>query len=251
MSTNIKSVLSTFNMASGKAVKFEAGQAIVKFTEDKSAYGRAVRDIAIVALSGRWRNEAGSIMSDNSIEDAFGVPVRHPRARLNALTKSGLEFKADADIKDNAAVWAHVSKMYNAGKAGRDLLTATAETVKGITDVADKRTAWLETAIPKRVTTPRGGKPNDGTGKEVPEVPEVPPVVEEEEGAELIVPDDAPLVNVRALDTSDLLGLLSDVGSEFVNRFESLSTGERIAFVEAFGVLTQSVDYAISQTAKK
>lgn len=249
MSTNIKSVLSTFNMPAGKAVKFEAGTAIVEFTEAKGAYPRTVRDIAIVALSGRWRNAGGSIMSDNSIEDAFGVPVRHPRFRLNALVKSGLEFKTDADIKDNALVWAHVSRMYNAGKAGRDLLTETAEKVKAVSDVADKRTTWLETAVPKRVTQNRTPQVPDG----VP--PVVEPVVDEvtdtEEGAELIVPEDAPLVRVGALDTGELLSLLSDVGSELVGRFEAFQPGERIAFVEAFGVLSQSVDYAISQTAKK
>jgi len=138
--------------------------------------------------------------------------------------------------------------MYNAGKDGRDLLKSQADAIKAITDVEDKRKAWLETAIPKRVTASRKATPPEPKSDPEPVVNEV---TDTEEGAELIVPDDAPLVNVRALDTSDLLGLLSDVGSEFVNRFESLSTGERIAFVEAFGVLTQSVDYAISQTAKK
>lgn len=251
MSTNIKSVLSVFNAASSKAVSHEAGTAIVEFTEGKSAYGRAVRDLAIVGLSGRWRTAAGTIMSDNGIEDAFGVPVRHPRARLNALTTSGLVFKTDEDIKRNAAVWAHVSKMYNAGKDGRDLLKATAEKVKAVTEIEDKRTMWLETAIPKRVTTPRGGKPNDGTGKDVPEETPETDVKGTEDVPEVIVPEDVPLVRVGALDTAELLGLLSDVGSELVNRFASLKPGERIAFVDAFGVLSNSVDYAIKQTAKK
>lgn len=248
MSTNIKSVLSAFNAASSKAVSHEAGTAIVEFTETKSAYGRAVRDIAIVALSGRWRTAAGTIMSDNGIEDAFGVPVRHPRARLSALITSGLEFKTDADIKDNAAVWAHVSKMYNAGKDGRDLLKKTAETVKAISDVADKRTAWLETAIPKRVTQSRAAQPPEPKSDPEPVVNEV---TDDENGAELIVPENAPLVNVKALNSAELLALFSDIGSEMVERFAALQSGERMALVEAVSVLSQSVDYAVKQTAKK
>lgn len=245
MRITISAVLSAFNSENGSEVKNDKGAAMVAFSDSKSAYGRAVRDITVVALSGRWRDDKGEIVSDNAISHAFGIPVRQPRARLTALTASGLTFKSDDDIKDNAPVWAHVSKMYNAGKAGRATLKDTAEVIAAISDVADKRTAWLETAIPPREESNRAAKPNDGTTDDT-------DALSESDASDGNVPTDtAERFPIGEAETSTLLSYLVSIGTELSNRFPDMSVAERGAFMENLSVLSQSVEYAVKHTAKK
>jgi hypothetical protein len=237
MVANIKSVLSVFNSEAGAEVRHDAGAAMVTFADSKSAYGRAVRDITAVALSGRWRDENGEIMSDNAIGHAMGVAMRQPRARLNALVASGLVFESDADIKANVEVWAHVAKMYNAGKAGRARLKEAVEIVKAITDVADKRAAWLDVEIPARDTSKREARPNDGTSNT--------------DTHALSGTDADERFPISEAETSTLLSYLANIGTELTNRFPDMSAGERIAFRENVALLAQTLDYASKQTAKK
>lgn len=246
MAITIKSVLSAFNSETGTEVKHAAGLDMLTFADSKSAYGRAVRDITAVALSGRWRDENGNVLSDNAIGHAMGVAMRQPRARLNALTASGLEFRTDAEVKDNAAVWAHVAKMYNAGKDGRARLKETVEVVATIKDVADKRAAWLSTEIPARVESKREARPNDGATASESDA------LTTSDAAEGNVPTDTTeRFPIAEADTSTLLGYLARIGAELSGRFEDMPTGERIAFVENVKVLAQTVDYASKKTAKK
>lgn len=242
MTVTVKSVLAAFNASETKQVKYDDGAAMAALADNKSAYGRALRDVTVVALSGRWRDAKGIIVSDNQIEDRMGVPVRHPRFRLRALALSGLVFKTNTDITDNADVWAHVARMYNAGKAGRDLITATAETVKDLNDMGDKRTAWLNVAVPKRVVVPRAAQPNDGTSKSTKEVPEVLPVpevrVEDEESGELIVPENVPLVDVKSASTAELLSLFHSIGDALLGR--NLDSAERVTFRENVLLFSQA-----------
>lgn len=248
MRINISTVLSAFNSESGAEVKHDRATAMVAFADVKSAYGRAVRDITVVALSGRWRDDKGEIVSDNMIGHAFGIPVRQPRARLTALTASGLVFQSDADITANAAVWAHVSKMYNAGKDGRDVLKATAETIAAIPDVDDKRAMWLATPIPARQDSTRAAKPNDGT-------------TDAKDDTDALSTSDAEAGNVPTdtterfpiaeAETSTLLSYLVSIGTELSNRFADMTVAERGAFMENLALLTESTNYAVKQTAKK
>lgn len=247
MRITISSVLSAFNSEGGTEVKHDKATAMVAFSDSKSAYGRAVRDITVVALSGRWRDDKGEIVSDNAIGHAFGIPVRQPRARLNALTASGLVFQTDADITANAAVWAHVSKMYNAGKDGRDALKKASETIAAIVEIDDKRAAWLATAIPARQDSTRAAKPNDGTTDK-----ETASAVSESDAEAGNVPTDTTeRFPISEAETSTLLSYIVSIGTELTNRFPDMSTAERNAFKENLALLSQSVDYAVKQTAKK
>lgn len=247
MRITISSVLSAFNSEGGTEVKHDKATAMVAFSDSKSAYGRAVRDITVVALSGRWRDDKGEIVSDNAIGHAFGIPVRQPRARLNALTASGLVFQTDADITANAAVWAHVSKMYNAGKDGRDALKKASETIAAIVGVDDKRAAWLATAIPARQDSTRAAKPNDGTTDK-----ETASAVSESDAEAGNVPTDtAERFPIAEAETSTLLSYLVSIGTELSNRFADMSVAERGAFMENLALLTESTKYAVKQTAKK
>lgn len=247
MRITISSVLSAFNSEGGTEVKHDKATAMVAFSDSKSAYGRAVRDITVVALSGRWRDDKGEIVSDNAIGHAFGIPVRQPRARLNALTASGLVFQTDADITANAAVWAHVSKMYNAGKDGRDALKKASETIAAIVEIDDKRAAWLATAIPARQDSTRAAKPNDGTTDK-----ETASAVSESDAEAGNVPTDtAERFPIAEAETSTLLSYLVSIGTELSNRFADMSVAERGAFMENLALLTESTKYAVKQTAKK
>jgi hypothetical protein len=247
MRINISTVLSAFNSESGAEVKHDRATAMVAFADVKSAYGRAVRDITVVALSGRWRDDKGEIVSDNMIGHAFGIPVRQPRARLTALTASGLVFQTDADITANAAVWAHVSKMYNAGKDGRDVLKATAETIAAVPDVDDKRAMWLATPIPARQDSTRAAKPNDGTtGKD-----DTDALSESDAEAGNVPTDTTERFPIAEAETSTLLSYIVAIGTELTNRFPDMSTAERNAFKENLALLTQSTEYAVKKTAKK
>lgn len=246
MVANIKSVLSVFNSEAGAEVRHDAGAAMVTFADSKSAYGRAVRDITAVALSGRWRDENGEVMSDNAIGHAMGVAMRQPRARLNALVASGLVFESDADIKANVEVWAHVAKMYNAGKAGRARLKEAVEIVKAITDVADKRAAWLDVEIPARDTSRREARPNDGTSNT-----DTDALSGSDADAGNVPTDTVERFPISEAETSTLLSYLANIGTELTNRFPDMSAGERIAFRENVALLAQTLDYASKQTAKK
>jgi len=227
MSTSVKTVLSAFNSEAGKAVKYETGTAMVTLAESRSAYGRALRDITVVALSGRWLDQNGVTVSDNAIEARFGVPVRHPRARLTALTDSGLKFLTDIDVKANADVWNHVSRMFNAGKAGRDTMKETAAKVAAVVDVADKRAMWLETAIPARVVQNRKATP-----------PTVPPVTETTDTPDsVIVPENVPVIDVKNLSVADLLSLFHEIGDALTARLGSMELGDRKAFRENVAIL--------------
>lgn len=248
MRITISSVLSAFNSESGAEVAHDKGNAMVAFADVKSAYGRAVRDITVVALSGRWRDARGEIVSDNNIGHAFGIPVRQPRARLNALTASGLKFESDDDIKAGAAVWAHVSKMYNAGKDGRALLKERAETIAAIADVDDKRAAWLETAIPARQESNRAAQPDDGSKAAKSDEG----ALSESDASDGNVPTDtAERFPIAEAETGTLLSYLVSIGTELSNRFPDMSVAERGAFMENLALLTESTKYAVKQTAKK
>lgn len=248
MRITISSVLSAFNSEGGTEVKHDKATAMVAFSDSKSAYGRAVRDITVVALSGRWRDDKGEIVSDNAIGHAFGIPVRQPRARLNALTASGLVFQTDADITANAAVWAHVSKMYNAGKDGRDALKKASETIAAIVEIDDKRAAWLATAIPARVESKRAGQPNDGTKDKDKDSDAL---SESDAEAGNVPTDTAERFPIAEAETSTLLSYLVSIGTELSNRFADMSVAERGAFMENLALLTESTKYAVKQTAKK
>ena len=238
MAVTTKTLLSAFNSVEGKPVKFDDGTAIVAFAEDKSAYGRTLRDLAVVALSGRWRNAKGIIISDNGIEDAIGVPVRHPRFRLKALTDSGLKFLTNTDITDNAAVWAHVVRIYNSGKIGRDLITETAKAVRAVKEIGDKRTMWLATAVPKREVKERAAQPPTGV---TPPVVDATPVVEvQEPDGELIVPENRPVIDVKKLDTAELLSLFHEVGDALSGRFAKMLVADRLAFRENILLFVQA-----------
>lgn len=239
MAVTISTVLSAFNSVEGKPVKFDAGTEMVALADSKSAYGRTIRDLTVVALSGRWRDAKGIIVSDNRIEESMGVPVRHPRFRLNALTTSGLVFKTDADIKTNAAVWAYVVRMYNAGKVGRDLITETAKAVRAVKEMGDKRTMWLATPVPAREVKGRAPQVPDGVTPPVVEV--TPPVVEvQEPDGELIVPENKPVIDVKKLDTGELLSLFHEVGDALVSKFARMAVTERLAFRENILLFVQA-----------
>lgn len=248
MNITMKSVLSAFNSEAGTPVKHDTGTGMVAFADAKSAYGRAVRDITAVALSGRWLDSEGNVLSDNAIGHAMGIAMRQPRARLNALTASGLTFEADADVKANTAVWAHVAKMYNAGKDGRDAIKATVETVAAIVNVDDKRAAWLSTPIPARVESKREPRVNDGTDAKD-DADNALSTADADAGN--VPTDTAERFPIAEAETGTLLSYLVNIGTELSNRFPDMSVAERTAFKENLAVLTQSVDYATKQTAKK
>lgn len=247
MNTTIKAVLSAFNSEAGAPIESDKGTAMVALATVKGAYGRAVRDVTAVALSGRWRDESGNVLSDNAIGHAMGIAMRQPRARLAALTTSGLVFQTDADIRENAAVWAHVATMYNAGKAGRALVKETAETLAVLPDVNDVRAAWLETAIPAREEGKRAAKPNDGTT----DTDDADALSETDASAGNVPTDTAERFPIGEAETSTLLSYLVSIGTELSNRFPDMSVAERGAFMENLSVLTKSVEYAVKHTAKK
>lgn len=228
MTTTVKSVLTAYNSDAGTAIKFGTGADMVTLADGKSAYGRALRDVTAVALSGRWQDDNGHVLSDNAIGHALGVAMRQPRARLNALTASGLQFRTDADIRDNASVWAHVAKMYNAGKGGRDAIKATVETVAAIVDVTDKRAAWLSVPVPPRDESKRAAKPNDGT-------------LSESDASDGNVPTDtAERFPVAEADTSTLLAYLASIGAELSSRVGDMSVAERATFRDTVATLTSA-----------
>lgn len=245
--SSIKSILAAFNSETGTPVKTDAGERMVALADAKSAYGRAVRDITAVALSGRWIDESGAVMSDNAIGHAMGIAMRQPRARLNALALSGLTFESDADIKANADVWAHVAKMYNAGKAGRDALVQAAEMIKAIVSVDDKRAAWLDTLIPSRTgeSLSRSARPDDGGTVSAPVETDATPA-----GGALPT-DTAEKFSVRESETSTLLSHFQQIGAELSDRFADMSVAERGMFMEHVAILADTTAYAVKATAKK
>jgi hypothetical protein len=223
MATTVKSVLSAFNSDAGTAIKHDTGAAMIALADTRSAYGRALRDVTAVALSGRWLDNDGAVLSDNAIGHALGVAMRQPRSRLAALTGSGLLFRTDQDIKDNATVWAHVAKMYNAGKPGREAIKATVEAVAVITDVTDKRAAWLSVAVPPRVENKRAAQPNDGTS---------------DAEAGNLPTDTAERFTVAESDTSTLLSYLASIGKELSSRIGDMTVEERAAFRDTVSALS-------------
>lgn len=235
MTTTVKSVLSAFNSEAGTAVAFEQGTAMVTLADGKSAYGRALRDVTAVALSGRWQDSDGHVLSDNAIGHALGVAMRQPRARLHALTASGLEFHTDQDIRDNAAVWAHVAKMYNAGRNGRDTIKATVDAVAAISNVEDKRAAWLSVAIPPRVENKRAAKPNDGA------------LSEDDAAAGNVPTDTAERISVKDAETSTLLAYLASIGAELSARIGDMTVAQRATFRDHVATLND----VAKESAKK
>jgi hypothetical protein len=223
MTTTVKSVLSAFNSEAGTTITHDAGTAMVTLADGKSAYGRALRDVTAVALSGRWRDADGVVLSDNAIGHALGVAMRQPRSRLQALTGSGLVFHTDADIRDNAAVWAHVAKMYNAGKAGRTTIKETVEAVAAIADVEAKRAAWLSVAVPPRTENKRGAQPNDGTS---------------DAEAGNLPTDTTERFSVAESDTNTLLSYLASIGKELSTRIGDMSVDERATFRDTVSALS-------------
>jgi hypothetical protein len=230
MTTTVKAVLSAFNSDAGTAVKFERGAEMVTLADGKSAYGRALRDVTAVALSGRWQDNDGRVLSDNAIGHALGVAMRQPRARLNALTASGLEFHTDTDIHHNAAVWAHVAKMYNAGKGGRDAIRATVETVAAIVDVDAKRAAWLSVPVPPREENKRAAKPNDGTDA----------LSEADAEAGNAPAEGAERIPIATAETSTLLAYLASIGTELRSRIGDMTVAERATFRDVAASLTSA-----------
>jgi hypothetical protein len=231
MATTVKTVLSAFNSEAGAAIKHDTGAAMVALSDTKSAYGRALRDVTAVALSGRWLDAGGAVLSDNAIGHALGVAMRQPRARLAALTASGLQFRTDADIRDNARVWAHVAKIYNAGKGGREAIKAAVEKIAAISDVTDKHVAWLSTPVPPREDKKRTGKPNDGTDKDS-------TLSETDAEAGNVPTDTAERFPIAEADTNTLLSYLAAIGKELGSRVGEMDVAERSLFRDTVSALS-------------
>jgi hypothetical protein len=239
MATTVRTVLSAFNSEAGAAIKHDTGAAMVALSDTKSAYGRALRDVTAVALSGRWLDAGGAVLSDNAIGHALGVAMRQPRARLAALTASGLQFRTDADIRDNATVWAHVAKIYNAGKGGREAIKAAVEKIAAISDVTDKRVAWLSTPVPPREEKKRTGKPNDGTGKPNDGTDKDDSTLSESDAEAGNVPTDtAERFPIAEADTNTLLSYLAAIGKELGSRVGEMDVAERSLFRDTVSALS-------------